>query len=346
MEKLLTIAIPSYNAGWCLDKCLASFVDPTVLDRLEVIVINDGSTDNTLTIAQRYKERYPHVFQIINKENGGHGSGINAAIRQATGEFFKVVDADDWVLTESLVPFLEVLESTEADAILTHFHTVDMTTGKRREYKTRGIPLGRIYSLEEYTALPGEIYPCASLHGLTYRTEVYRESGTVLSEGIFYEDQEYATLPFLKVRTVLPLDMFLYEYLVGNVNQSMADANQVKRLHHMEQVTERLFQCGHSSRDLSGSTQRYIARKAGEMLGSYYFTVMVKNPDKKEGRKRAAQFRDKAHLQDPFIATAADGKYRAALAMNRLRLGGKLLNLLKSPAPYALYRWLIKRNKG
>lgn len=131
MEKLLTVAVPAYNADWCIEKCLSSFVDEGVISALEVIVVNDGSTDSTAEIAAEFAARYPDTFRVINKANGGHGSGINVAIAHAKGKYFKVVDADDWVITQNLAPYLKYLSENTADVVLTHYHTVDMATGLR-----------------------------------------------------------------------------------------------------------------------------------------------------------------------------------------------------------------------
>lgn len=102
MDKLLTIIVPTYNAAAYLDKGLSSFAikDEALFARLEVLIVNDGSTDDSAKIAQKYVERYPQVYRIINKENGGHGSGINVGAREAKGKYFKAIDADDWVDAE------------------------------------------------------------------------------------------------------------------------------------------------------------------------------------------------------------------------------------------------------
>lgn len=342
--------MPCYNAGWCLDKCLSSFFSETsgISDKLEIIIINDGSTDDTLKIASEYEGKYPDIFLVIDKPNGGHGSGINAAIKQASGKYFKVIDADDWVLTENLGVFLDMLSVSNADVILTHFHTVDMTSSKKKEYKTRDIQLDKLYTLDKFTMLSGEIYNCTVLHGLTYRTEIYRKSGTVLSEGIFYEDQEYATLPFLSVEKIFPADMFLYEYMIGNVNQSVSDKNQVKRLSHIEQVTKKLFgfykECKNSG--ISGGKLRYAARKATDMLLSYYVIAMIKNPDKRAGRFEAERIRRELSEIAPELVSSTNAKYRLAKIMNRLRFNGKTLELMKNPLPYAIFRKLFKKNRG
>lgn len=346
MEKILTVAVPCFNAEWCLDKCLSSFIDTPVQDLLEIIIINDGSTDYTLEIALKYQERYPNLFTVVDKENGGHGSGINVAVKMATGKYFKVVDSDDWVVTENLEPFIDILKNTDVDVVLTHFYTENMVTGQRQSFKTRDIPLGKIYSLDEFTKFHGNIYPCASFHGLTYRTAVYRESKTVLSEGIFYEDQEYATLPFTKAQTVLPLDLFIYEYLIGNANQSVSDNNQVKRLSHVEQVVCKLFECYHLSSNLSIGARKYISHKATELLLSYYVIALVKNSNKKEGRKEARRIRANMQLLGPELVKDTNSRYRVALIMNFLGFNSKMLELMKLPLPYFIFRKLFKRNKG
>lgn len=94
--KILTVTVPMYNVESYIDQCLKSFVVPGAEEKLEVLVVNDGSPDHSRDIAQKYTEKYPSIFRIIDKENGGHGSTINRGIEEAKGKYFKVVDGDDW----------------------------------------------------------------------------------------------------------------------------------------------------------------------------------------------------------------------------------------------------------
>ena len=112
MEKILSITIPAYNVEKYLDRCLQSFEVPEILDKIEILIINDGSKDKTPDIAQKYCDKYPETYFLYNKENGGHGSGINYGIRYATGKYFKVVDGDDWLNTEELPAFVQMLEQS------------------------------------------------------------------------------------------------------------------------------------------------------------------------------------------------------------------------------------------
>lgn len=81
MEKLLTIVVPAYNVEKYIKNCLDSFIDLSVLRSLEILIVDDGSTDSTASLAHTYEQKYPYSFKMLSKENGGHGSTINYAIR-------------------------------------------------------------------------------------------------------------------------------------------------------------------------------------------------------------------------------------------------------------------------
>ena len=110
--KLLTIIIPSYNTMSFMDKNISTFLDERLFEKTEILIINDGSEDETATLARKYEKKYKGYIRLIDKENGGHGSTINIGIKEAKGKFFKVVDADDWVNTENLVKLIFDLEIT------------------------------------------------------------------------------------------------------------------------------------------------------------------------------------------------------------------------------------------
>ena len=137
MEKKITFVIPAYNAEPYLKKCLDSFWDTAIMDKIEVLIVNDGSSDQTVQIAQAYVKRNPGMYKLINKENGGHGSVINIGSKLASGKFFKVIDADDWVVTDNLAAFVECLEKCDADIVLTPFHMIHMMNGKKKEYRIK-----------------------------------------------------------------------------------------------------------------------------------------------------------------------------------------------------------------
>ena len=80
MEKTLSISIAAYNVEKFLKNTLASLVAPEIMDDIEVLIVDDGSKDNTATIGKEFEEKYPNSFKVISKPNGGYGSTINAAM--------------------------------------------------------------------------------------------------------------------------------------------------------------------------------------------------------------------------------------------------------------------------
>jgi glycosyltransferase involved in cell wall biosynthesis len=342
--KTLTIAVPAYNSEWCLEKCLSSFADDCILSRIEVIVINDGSTDGTRAIAESFAQRYPECFRVVNKENGGHGSAINAAIELARGRYFKVVDSDDWVRTENMTEFLDVLDKSDADVVVTHFRTVDMNTGELREFRTSHAECGSVYSLDGFMELPIGARSCLNFHGITYNTEYYRNTEVKLTEGVFYEDQEYATSPFYMLKSLLPVDIFLYEYLVNNAAQSTADEVQVRRLSHQEAVLKSIIKCYNSYVcAMSLGCLEYFKYKISEGILAYYVNSMVKNPDKRGGRMKAERLRAEFLVVCPEAVKWTDNRYRLLRAMSLLHMNSGTLGFLKSSSAYMLLRRMIRR---
>ena len=125
MEKTLTISVACYNVGQFLRKTLDSLIAPEIMDELEVLVVNDGSSDDTAEIAREYEEKYPQTFRLVDKANGGYGSTLNYSMPAARGRYFKQLDGDDWYNTEGLVRLVRFLRTATADIVLNGRTEVD-----------------------------------------------------------------------------------------------------------------------------------------------------------------------------------------------------------------------------
>ena len=116
--KILTLAVPTYNMEPYLEKCVRSCMcDNKHL--LEVLIVNDGSTDGSSTIAHKLQSEYPEIVTVIDKENGNYGTCVNRAISEAQGKYFRMLDADDWANTDALNSLLDKLQTCDADCIVT-----------------------------------------------------------------------------------------------------------------------------------------------------------------------------------------------------------------------------------
>ena len=235
-EKVISISIAAYNVARCLPTCLDSLLASRRLDALDVIVVNDGSTDDTLKVAQAYARKHPGSIWVVDKENGGHGSTINAALAEATGTYFKLLDADDWVDPAALDDLVAHAETSRVDLLLNQYVEVDETTrGERLVSCLRPdarVTFGETVSLDE-TASQLNFY----MHEMTLRTSVARRLPAI-DEHCFYVDTEYVYYALANVDTVELLEAPVYHYLCGQAGQSM---NREKRLQRMGQRERVLF---------------------------------------------------------------------------------------------------------
>lgn len=236
--KLLTVAIPCYNSQDYMEKSIRSAL--TGGDRVEVIVVDDGSKDNTLKIAKKYQEKFPDIVKVVHQENGGHGEAVNTGIKNATGLYFKVLDSDDCLGKKALAEVLDLLEdmvSKDAglDMLITNF-MYDKQGAKHKKimkYK-KAMPVGRMFGWDE---LKFGTTQYLLMHSVIYRTKVLRECNMELPRHTFYVDNIYVFQPLPFVKNIYYLDVCLYKYFIGRDDQSVNENIMIKRLDQQYRVT-------------------------------------------------------------------------------------------------------------
>lgn len=216
--KLLTILIPTYNMQDYLNRCLDSLVvSPELMEQLEVLVVNDGSKDNSSVIAHEYEVKYPETFRVIDKENGNYGSCVNRGLAEAQGKYIKVLDADDWFDTGEFEKLMEKLTAIEVDMVLTPFRSVDVT-GKVNGVNAQNLPIGEII---DFNTIDKTLIYRYSMHMVTYQTALLRDIGYKQTEGISYTDTEWTHCPQYAVNKFVYYPFVVYQYLVGREGQTM-----------------------------------------------------------------------------------------------------------------------------
>lgn len=326
--KILSFIIPAYNSEGFLDKCVSSMLAPELLDKLEILIVNDGSTDTTAAVAEKYCIQYPGTVRLISQENKGHGGALNTGCAAARGKYLKVVDADDWVETQTLPILIAKLEHCDSDVVLTHYHTVDVSTGEVKCWRSYPAEFSRSYTLDEIVNHWRDFERSLTFHGITYRTDFYQELGIQLSEHVSYEDQEYVAFPCCHAKSITPFDFFLYNYRIGDANQGVSGANQVKRIGHTEAVIWRITEEYKKIPEAIGKD--YVTMKLQGLLLSYLTTVLLAHPDKKEGRRLAEQRMIECKTKTPAVYGLVKQKYHVFCLLNRLHISkqtwDKLLN--------------------
>lgn len=335
--KILTFVIPAYNSERFLDKCISSMLVPEVLSKIEIIVVNDGSTDATAEVAEKYCTQYPGTVRLICQENKGHGGALNTGCAAAKGKYLKVIDSDDWVESQNLPAFIARLEECESDVVLTHYRTHNISSGQVRDWMCTPKAFHCNYSLPRIVADWRNFYQLLTFHGITYRTDFYRSCGIALSEHVFYEDYEFATFPCCQAESIYPVDLFLYDYRIGDVNQSVSDTSKLKRIGHLEQVLDRMMQEYPAAARIQGGCD-YAAIKIQELLLSYLKVALLIDPQKKNGRKQAAAMMQRFWEQLPKVAELAEKKYRVFLGMNYLHISNRTWESFVNSSAYRLLR--------
>lgn len=237
--KLLTVAIPCYNSEEYMDRSIRSAIQGG--DRVEVIIVDDGSTDNTLEIAKKYEKKFPNIVRVIHQENGGHGEAVNTGIKNAKGLYFKVLDSDDQLGRRALQKVLDLLEEMVEkdeglDMLISNF-VYDKQGAKHKKvmrYKS-AMPVNRIFGWDD---LKLGFSQFILMHSVIYRTKVLRKSGMRLPKHTFYVDNIYVFQPFPYVEKIYYLDVVLYKYFIGRDDQSVNEEVMIRRLDQQYRVTK------------------------------------------------------------------------------------------------------------
>jgi len=296
MMKYLTITVPCFNSEEYLGRCLDSLV--TGGQNVEIIVIDDGSTDRTGEIADAYAKAFPGIVKAVHKENGGHGSGVNMGLQLASGKYFKVVDSDDWLEEHAYRKLLERIkgwcgqdeaEGTGAcpDLLICNYTYNHLDEGTEKTVRYRNVfPVEKLCTWDEIGIfLPSQYL---IMHSLIYRTEILRESGVVLPERTFYVDNIFAYQPLPYVQTLYYMDMDLYQYYLGREDQSVNEKVLMERIEQQIRVTKIVAECVdlEEVKRVHPKLANYMCRNVSIMMAISSIHLLLKGDKNGELRHR------------------------------------------------------------
>ncbi len=297
--KLLTVTIPCYNAAAYMERCLKSVVAGG--DELDVIIVDDGSTDETGRIADRWAAEYPGIVRVIHQENGGHGEGLNQGIRNAEGLYFKSVDSDDRLDPESLRELLKRLKAHTAPEDQVDLIVNDYVYDREEEeacfsvsYRNVFNP-DRVNTWENCRAFPP--WKHFMIHAMAYRTGLLREMGLVLPKHTFYEDNLYIYQPLPCVKKILYLDRPLYGYYIGRADQSVNDSVIIRRLDQVTRIARAMI-TSYTWDELAALPKKLRNYMISNASGQLYTTSALQYMSGEEGRKKNAELKNAIRAYD------------------------------------------------
>ena len=246
--KTISFAVPCFNSADYMETCVDSLL--SCGDDIEIILVNDGSTkDNTAEIADALASKHPSVIKVIHKENGGHGSAVNAGLTAATGLYYKVVDSDDWLDEQAMKTIMHYLREQASKVTQGHcatdlvisnyvYEKVHENTRTPMRY-TNVFPTGKEFTWSDIGHFHSSQY--LLMHSVFYRTELLREINLVLPEHCFYVDNIFVYVPLPHIESIMYFDVDSYRYYIGREDQSVNEKVMLSRIDQQIRVTKTMI---------------------------------------------------------------------------------------------------------
>ena len=275
-----------------MDKCIESimaFEDGR--GDLEILIVDDGSTDDTPRKADEWHERYPDTIYVVHKENGGHGSAVNAGLEYARGRYFKVVDSDDWLDEQAMRPIMRYLVSQSelrdaCDLVVANYVYEKVYENTRTVIDYKNVfPTDGEFTWDDI----GRFRPSQYLlmHSVIYRTELLRDINLKLPEHCFYVDNIFVYVPLPAVYTIRYFDVDMYRYFIGREGQSVNEETMMRRIDQQLRITRVMI----DSIDLEGDVvqkklRRYMENYLSMMMCiCSVFLRMINTPESEQKRR-------------------------------------------------------------
>jgi glycosyltransferase involved in cell wall biosynthesis len=266
--KLMTAVIPCYNSAAYMSHAIETLLSGG--NDMEIIIVNDGSVDDTQKIAESYQEKYPNIIRVISQENGGHGEAVNTGLANATGLYFKVVDSDDWVNEEALAQIMKVLkeliaEGNSPDLFLANYVYEKVGAKKKKVIRyQRALPKDRIFTWDEIMHFKQS--QNILMHSTIYRTKLLQNCGIVLPKHTFYVDNIFVYQPLPFVKTLYYMDVNLYRYFIGRSDQSVNEQVMIRRIDQQLKITKIMIESHDIFQIKSKKLKNYMIKYLSMMM--------------------------------------------------------------------------------
>ena len=266
--KLLSVAVPCYNSAAYMSRAIETLLSGG--DYIEIIIVNDGSKDETEKIGLEYQKRYPDIVRVITQENGGHGEAVNTGLANATGLYFKVVDSDDWVnenaLQEVLCRLKELIADGNSPDLFLANYVYEKVGAKRKKVINYNwaLPKNQIFTWDDimYFRQSQNIL----MHSTTYRNILLKDCGLKLPKHTFYVDNIFVYQPLPFIKTLYYMDVNLYRYFIGRSDQSVNEKVMISRIDQQIRVTMIMIEAHNLSQIRCRKLRNYMIKYLSMMM--------------------------------------------------------------------------------
>lgn len=264
-EKILTVIVPSFNVQDFLKICVNSLLNHPNRDYVEVLIVNDGSTDSTPEIARELEKYWNllgrNLVRVINKENGGHGSTINVGIKECSGKYVRVIDSDDWVNSSDFANLIDILRKEDSDLVLTNYSEDRVESGSLLKQSPYGMLIpGVKYNLNDLCN--NDSYGFDQLGPIlataNFKAEVLKKADFKLTEKSPYVDMEFNMYSIKNVESVTFYDLDIYRYFIGRVGQTISEQSYMKNYLKHENILFNMISYISKEKHFSEEKKKYV----------------------------------------------------------------------------------------
>ena len=323
--KLLTVTIPCYNSEEYMERAINSALIGG--DDIEILVIDDGSSDRTFEIAQRYEKDYTNIVRALHKENGGHGSAVNTGMENAEGVYFKVLDSDDWLDTFSLQEVLWLLRNMITDGIGLDMLITNYVYEKPCVHKHKvmsynlAIPKDKIIGWKNFRHF--RVSQNLIMHSIIYRTKLLRDCGLKLPEHTFYVDNLFAYIPLPYVKKIYYLDVNLYRYFIGREDQSVNEAVMTKRIDQQIKVNKLMIDAYDPMNIKDFKLRKYMIKYLAMMM--IVSSALLVNEGSPESLKKRDELWNYLKNKNIFLYNIIDRRKLGRVMQMKKKSGQKII---------------------
>ena len=314
-QKILSISVAAYNLGGMIDDCLKSFCDERFINDIEVLVVDDGSKDDTPQRVEKYVKKYPKSIKLIRQINSGPGATVNTGIKYATGKYFRMVDGDDWVNTDDFATLIEKLKTVDVDAVFANYTPYHNRRQQPKETcKINNMPIGEVFNFDTF------IYDYSTplrMHNTIYRTDIMKKH--IKLDNGFYTDSEYMFYPTPFIKTCIYYDLNIYMYRVALAGQSTSPEKMRRNLGNHRLILDRHLAFYEKIKNkLHPNVRKYLARQiSGYVVDHFDIIVLANEEDMTRQVKELFDLIKREH-PDIFDYLKHDKKYRITAGGNAI----------------------------
>ena len=212
----VSVIVPVYNTENYLETCLNSIFSQT-LDDIEILIVDDGSSDNSKNIIKKFEQSYPNIIKYFKKKNGGLSDTRNYAIPYSTGEYISFIDSDDYIDKYMLEKMYTLAKQKDLDLVECNF-----IWEYPNKYK---IDIGKKYASKSSYFIDGRVMACNKL----FKASIIKDNNIMFPISLRYEDIEffYKLVPYIKKYDLIEIPFYHYvqrnNSIINDQNEKTAD---------------------------------------------------------------------------------------------------------------------------